>query len=269
MSADVENADDEIPDDVSADVENADDEIPDDVSADVENADDVSADVETPDDDVVTPGRFRRMVDAAIRVEGRRARTKVRKTRERMWRPSPERLLRHLERDYVRSVSRLGGAVGATAAFPVLGTAVAVGMTSAQMAAFVDASARYVLAVAEVHGVHVDDLEKRRSLLLSALLGEEGARVVSGELGLSGLGWARTALGQLSSGSVRSLNRALTAQLARAGANRGLRLALGRLAPFGVGMVLGYRGARALGRDVVEGTRTAFGPPPELFADQE
>ncbi|MGC5628334.1 hypothetical protein ACPYO6_08840 [Georgenia sp. Z1344] len=218
-------------------------------------------------EEVVTPGRFKRFVDTAVRVEGRRARTKVRKLRERMWRQSPSRLLKQLERDYVRSVARIGGAVGATAAFPVLGTALAVGMTSAQVAAFVDASARYVLAVAEVHGIHVDDVEKRRTLLLSALLGEEGSKLVSGQIGLSGIGWARTALGQLSSGSVRSVNRALTRQLTKAGANRGMQLALGRLAPFGIGMVLGYRGARALGRDVVKGTQAAFGPPPERFAD--
>ncbi|MGO1739761.1 MAG: hypothetical protein ACTHYM_12270 [Actinomycetaceae bacterium] len=219
------------------------------------------------DDDVVTPGQLMGMVDSAIRVEGRRSRSRVRRLRQRMWRSSPERLVARLEREYVRSAARLGGAVGATAALPVLGTAVAVGLTSAQVAAFVDASARHVLAVAEVHGIKLEDAERRRTLLLAALLGKEGARAVSGGVGVGTLAWARTTLSHLSSGSVRSINKALAKRLAGQGARRGVGAVAGRLAPFGIGMVLGYRGMRAMARDVVEGTRTAFGPPPEAFED--
>ena len=215
----------------------------------------------------ISRSRLREIVDTAIRVEGRRARATVGKVRGRMWRPTPERVISHLEKDYVRSVSRLGGAVGATAALPVLGTAVAVGLTGAQVAAFVEASTRHVLAVAEVHGIEVEDVEKRRTLLLAALLGEEGSALISGRLGLGTLAWARTALSQMSAGSVRSINKALAKRLAREGAQRGVGAAVGRLAPFGIGMVIGYRGTRALGREVVEGARTAFGPPPAEFAD--
>ena len=49
-------------------------------------------------------------------------------------------------------------------------------------------------------------------------------------------------------------------QAARQGA-----LAFGRLAPFGIGMLIGVTGARALGRSVVDGARRTFGPAPADF----
>jgi len=42
-------------------------------------------------------------------------------------------------------------------------------------------------------------------------------------------------------------------------------LAFGRLIPFGIGLVVGVAGARALGKNVIEGARRAFGPPPLVF----
>ena len=42
-------------------------------------------------------------------------------------------------------------------------------------------------------------------------------------------------------------------------------LAIGRIIPFGIGLVIGVAGARALGKNVIEGARKAFGPPPLTF----
>src|SRR5664279_1469475 len=66
-------------------------------------------------------------------------------------------VIAQLERRYLGAVVGLGGASGATAAIPGVGTATAVATGAAEIAGFVTATAMYVLAVAEVHGVPVSD----------------------------------------------------------------------------------------------------------------
>ena len=65
-----------------------------------------------------------------------------------------------------------GGAVGATAAAPAVGTGVALALTASDIATFFGASAAFALAVASVHGIEVEDADRRRALLLTTILGE-------------------------------------------------------------------------------------------------
>jgi hypothetical protein len=180
---------------------------------------------------------------------------------------TPGALLERLEKRYLRRASLLGAAVGSVATVPGIGTVSALGLTTVQTVAFLSASARYVMAVASVHGVAVDDVERRRTLLLAALLGEEGAEAISAQLGLGTVYWAKAAITKLPIGTVKAVNKALTRRLVRWGAARGGALALGRLAPFGLGIVIGYTGTRRIARNVVEGTTDAFGPAPATFGD--
>jgi len=178
---------------------------------------------------------------------------------------TPAALLQRLEKRYLRRAALLGSAVGSVATVPGIGTVSAVGLTTVQTVAFLSASARYVMAVASVHGVAVDDVERRRTLLLAALLGEEGAEAISGQLGLGTLYWAKAAITKVPIGTVKAVNKALTRRLVKYGAARGGALALGRLAPFGIGVVIGYVGTRRIAKNVVEGTMDAFGPAPATF----
>lgn len=180
---------------------------------------------------------------------------------------TPAEIVRLLERRYVRRAGLLGGGVGAAATIPAVGTGTAVVLTTGQVAAFLASSATYAMAVASVHGVEVEDVERRRTLLMAALLGEDGAEAVSGQMGLGTLFWARAALTKLPIGTVRSVNRTLTRRLLRFGGTRGGALALGRLAPFGIGAAVGWFGTRAIARNVVSGVQQAFGPAPVAFAE--
>ncbi|GAA4416408.1 hypothetical protein GCM10023169_11240 [Georgenia halophila] len=205
-----------------------------------------------------------RLLDAAVRRadKGEDAVAELRREHAGI---SPAELIGRLEKRYLARSARLGGAVGAVAAFPGIGTLAAVGLTGAQTAAFLSASANHVMAVAAVHGVAVDDVERRRALLLAALLGEDGAKAVSGQLGLGTLYWARAALTRLPLGTIRAVNKTLTRRLVQAGLARAGAVSLGRLAPFGVGAVIGYQGTKIMGKNVLDGTREAFGPPPATF----
>jgi len=177
---------------------------------------------------------------------------------------SPADVVALLERRYRRRAGLLSGAIGLTAAVPGVGTGVALLLTAANVGSFLRASTTFVGAVAHVHGVDVDDVGRRRILLVASLLGEEGARAVSGQLGVSSLYWGRSLLTRLPLGTVRAVNKGLTRRFVRGLTAKGGALMLGRLAPFGIGAVLGWVFGRRLAGQVVTGARDAFGPAPEL-----
>ena len=83
------------------------------------------------------------------------------------------------EKKYVATVTSTGAAVGAAAAAPRIGSAVALALTVAESAAFHEVTALFTLAVAEVHGMPVHDVERRRMLLLAIVFGTGGPGLAS------------------------------------------------------------------------------------------
>lgn len=152
------------------------------------------------------------------------------------------------------------GAVGASAALPSIGTASAAALTVGQTAVFIGSAVTYVLTVAELQGLRVVEPEKRRALVLSALLGREGSEAVQGQLGLASLFWAAQALAQMPIPTAKSINAQLAKRLAKRAAAKGGAIALGRLLPLGIGAAIGYSGGRALANQVIEGAQAALGP---------
>ena len=65
--------------------------------------------------------------------------------------------------------------------------------------------------------------------------------------------------------TVRKVNTTMTRRFVRTQVTKQTGLAFGRIIPFGIGLVIGVAGARALGKNVIEGARKAFGPPPLTF----
>ncbi|NYI59593.1 hypothetical protein BKA22_002338 [Cellulomonas soli] len=178
---------------------------------------------------------------------------------------NPAQVVALLEREYLRVVAGTGGAVGAAAAAPAVGTGVATALTISDVATFFAASASFSLAVASVHGIQVDDVPRRTTLLLATILGESGVRMVGDSAQISAVHVGRAMLTRMPTGTIRAVNTTLTRRLVRTQATRHGGLALGRLAPFGIGAVIGLTGGRALGRTVVAGARAAFGPAPASF----
>lgn len=178
---------------------------------------------------------------------------------------TPEELVRLLEKEYLVVVAAAGGAVGAAAAAPAVGTGVALTLTASDVATFFGASAAFALAVASVHGIDVEDVERRRALLLATILGETGAKALGDAAEISTANAARVLLTRMPIATVKKVNSTLTRKLVRTQVTRHAGLAIGRLVPYGIGAVVGFTGARALGRTVIQGARAAFGPPPAHF----
>ena len=206
------------------------------------------------------PTALERALDKAIAIPASRIEERV--ARMRRDRPGADaaELVEMAGARFRRDAGLSSGAVGASAAIPAISTGAAAALTVGQSAAFIASAVTYVLTVAEIQGVHVVDTERRRALVLSALLGKEGSEAVQGQLGLSSMFWAAQLLMQMPLPSVKSINARLIKRVAKRSAAKGGALALGRLLPFGIGAAIGWSGGRALANQVIEGAQAALGP---------
>lgn len=203
-------------------------------------------------------------IDAALRVPSTVIRAHVDHLRQRNPEASPERILAILDSEFLTLVQTTGGAVGGTAAIPAVGTAVAATLTAADVAAFFAATAAYTLAVADVHGIEVDDVSRRRALLLASILGDDGMRAFE-SAGITPASWARIGLATMPATTIQRVNKVLAGRFVKKYLLRHSGLLLGRLVPFGIGATIGVLGGRALGKGVVRQARAAFGEPPAEF----
>lgn len=186
---------------------------------------------------------------------------------------TPEQTIKRLEKQYLTAVSAGGAAVGATAVAPGIGTAAALGLTVAETAGFLEASAFFAQAVTELHGIALQDEERAKALVMGLMLGAGGQALVKraaeqavGRGGMPGnTYWGQLITSALPTGAmgqvVDYLRRAFLRRMAR---NTGTSM-LGRAMPFGIGAVIGGVGNNILGRQVVKAAREAFGPAPLHF----
>jgi hypothetical protein len=138
----------------------------------------------------------------------------------------------------------------------------AVALSAAEVGTFLEASLLLALAVAEVHGEDISDLERRRTLLLGILLGDGAAGFIERAAGRTGGYWGKTLVKKMSNETIKSINRAPGPRfLVKWGTKQGV-LVLGRVVPFGFGAAIGGAGNLAIGRGVIAATRRAFGPAP-------
>lgn len=178
---------------------------------------------------------------------------------------SPAQVIAVLERQYRRTVMGLGAASGAVAVAPGLSTGAGLATAPAEITLFLEATALFAHAVAEVHGVHVDDPERKRALILAVTLGEPGARVVEKVTGKAPGDWGELLAKGLPASSIGSINKALLRTfLTKYGTRQGL-LVLGRAVPLGIGAVIGASGNAALAQASIASTRRAFGKAPKRF----
>ncbi len=180
---------------------------------------------------------------------------------------TPAEIIAVLEKRYLATVTGTGAAVGGAAAAPAVGTALAIALSGGETALFFEATVLFALAVAEVHGIRVVDVERRRTLLLAVVLGDNGAMLVGKMTGRRGQHWGDLLPEAIPLSSITAANKVLGRWFFRRYARKQGIVALGRLAPLGIGAAIGAAGNRAFGRTVVTTSRRVFGPPPSSFAD--
>lgn len=177
---------------------------------------------------------------------------------------TPAEITTKLEKHYLAAVMASGAAVGSAAAFPGIGTLTALSAIAGETVVFLEATAVFVLAVAEVHGIPADHRERRRALVLAVLVGEDSKQAIADLLGTgrtSGA-WLADGAATLPLPAVSQLNsRLLKFFVKRYTIKRGA-MAVGKLLPVGIGAVIGGVGNRMMGKRIVANARQAFGSPP-------
>jgi hypothetical protein len=178
---------------------------------------------------------------------------------------TPAEIVTALERKYLAAVTGSGAAVGGAAAAPGVGTGIAFALSAGETAVFLETTALFTLAVAEVHDIKVDEVERRRMLVLAMILGDGGSMLVEKIAGLTGQHWGQLITDLIPMSSITAINKALGHWLvSKYGQQRGV-VVIGRIAPFGIGAAIGAAGNHAFGRMVVSASRRVFGPAPVAF----
>jgi hypothetical protein len=218
---------------------------------------------------VVVPAGVERMLDVALdkalAVQRPAVQSYLDRIRRRHPELSPADVVRQLERRYLTAVVGIGGASGAAAAVPGTGTAASLASGAAEVTAFVSATALYVLALAELHGVPVSDPEVRRALVVSVLVGETGIAALEGGEVIAEKHWAHVLARATPRDKVTVLNNYLARRMVRRLGTKQGALLLGRALPLGIGAAIGAGGNAALARSAIATARKAFGPAPRTF----
>ncbi|GAA1314882.1 hypothetical protein ACFSWE_14125 [Leucobacter albus] len=197
----------------------------------------------------------------------------LRRIRSRHPGATPQQLTEMLERHYLATVMAGGAGVGAAAAIPAVGTAAALALAGAETLGFIEATALFAHAVAEVHGIVLTDRDRTHALILALMLGDEGATLLRQVTGQVAGGMARNAFWSeivttampknLVGPAVDQLRSMFLKKLAKTGTAS----VIGKAIPYGVGAVIGGTGNRLLGKKVVRSARQAFGPAPFAYPE--
>lgn len=183
---------------------------------------------------------------------------------------TPAEIVTKLEKRYLAAVMASGAAVGSAAAFPGIGTLAALSAVAGETLVFLEATAVFALAVAEVHGIPLEHRERRRALVLAVLVGEESKGAIADLVGpgRTNGAWLAEGAEMLPLPLVSQLNTRLMRYFVKRYTIKRSAMALGKMLPVGIGAAVGGGGNRMMGKRIVNNARKAFGPAPARWPVQ-
>jgi hypothetical protein len=214
------------------------------------------------------PGALARLLSQIIERSARIQRPAVQAYVERLRNAHPDAgpadIVAKLEKRYLAAAVASGAAVGSSAVLPGVGTLVSLSAVAGETVVFLEATAFFVLALAELHNIPADHRERRRALVLAVLVGDEGKRAVADLVGsgrISGA-WLSEGAVRLPLPAVSELNSRLMRYFVRRYTLRRGAWAFGKLLPAGLGAGIGAAGNRLMAKTIIGNARKAFGDPP-------
>lgn len=177
---------------------------------------------------------------------------------------SPAELVEFLNKTYLTTVTASGTGAGMASVIP--NGVVQVPIAIADLAAFLEASVLYVLALAEIYGVNVEDLERRRFLVMAALIGNSATTTITQALGKKTIPyWSGKIINKIPMAGIKAANKVLGPRfITKYGAKQGI-LVLGKQLPLALGAVVGAGGNVTFGYFVIRSTKTILQAPPESW----
>lgn len=221
------------------------------------------------DDAVPTPaGRqnlVRSALDSAMRVHGSLVETNIARARQRRPDATPTEVIRTLERMYRSALTGAGATVGVVAAVPAVGTGAALVLSGGEVLSTLEMTALFAFSLAHVHGVPLDEIERRRTLVMGIMLGGSGAETIPKISERTGQHWAKQIVAKVPASKLLQINKVLGKNfITKYGTKQGI-IVLGTVVPFGIGAVIGGGANLVLAETAIRASRRAFGPPPESW----
>lgn len=180
---------------------------------------------------------------------------------------SPRQIVSCLNAELRAATISAGAGVGAAAAAPGVGTGVALALSGAEAVAFLNATALYILARGEVQGITIQDVERRRTLVMAVMLGDAGAKGIGVVAERTGQHWARQLVRAIPRAKIDAVNKVLGRYfVTKYGTRQGI-LVLGRVIPFGIGAVIGGSANALFGQGIITASNRAFGSPSQSWED--
>lgn len=177
---------------------------------------------------------------------------------------SPRDLAARVTKYYLGTVTASGGASGGAGIVPGLGLPAA----AVDMVAFTEASVLYALTLAEIHGIHPEDVERRRLLVQTILIGDAAISALNTAAERSVPYWGRQIVTSIPMSAVNKANKFLGPRfITKYGTKQGV-LVLSKQVPLGLGIGLGAGANHIAGRMIVKSAKRVFGPTPATFAAQ-
>lgn len=216
------------------------------------------------DDATMSARVLSQVIERSTRVQAPAVKAYVARLRRSNPEATPADIVGKLEKRYLAAVMASGAAVGSAAAVPGIGTLTALSAVAGETLVFLEATAVFVLAIAEVHGIPIEQRERRRALVLAVLVGDESKGAIADLLGpgrTSGA-WLAEGAELLPLPALSQLNNRLMRYFVKRYTLKRSAMALGKMLPVGIGAVIGGGGNRMMGKKIVNNARTAFGPAP-------
>lgn len=179
---------------------------------------------------------------------------------------TPAELLSYLNKWYLGVVTTTGAGAGAAAIIP--NGVVQVPVAFGEFLTFLEASVFYTLSVAEIHGLDVEDIERRTFLVTAALLGNSASTAALGPLiDRTAPYWGKKAVEAIPMSAINVANKILGPRfVTKWGTKQGV-LVLGKQVPFYIGVGIGAGGNHLFGRSIITATGKFLGPPPGSWED--
>lgn len=207
------------------------------------------------------PSRVLALLDRALELQAPLAARHVARLRRNRPEATPRQIVSRLNAELRAATISSGAGVGAAAAAPGVGTGAALALSGAEAVAFLNATALYILARGEVQGIKVEDIERRRTLVMAVMLGDAGAKGIGKVAERTGQHWARHVVNGIPQANINAVNKVLGRYfVTKYGTKKGI-VVLGRVVPFGIGALIGGAANGFFSQGIIVASTRAFGAP--------
>ena len=206
-------------------------------------------------------------VDKAVQLQTSTIRTYVDWLRRQNPDATPAEIQKLMDKHLKNTVTGTGAGVGAAAAVPGIGLFSGAAAVAGESVLFLDLAAFYAVASAYLRGEDIADPERRRTLVLSLLMGTKGLAIVDAMLGdAAGKIPGKSTLAKFSGPTLANTNSVLE-RIATRSMRKTLRRAwLGKLMPLGIGAIAGTTANRKLADGVIDNVQSGLSAMPAAFA---